>query len=95
MKQVVFLLLINSVAFAETILLGVKDDFSVSNGAEVLSINDSLVQSGYSGLADTTTVDAQIAASFDISAYAGNITGATVKILKSLSMIAVAKTMIA
>ena len=50
MKQVVFLLLINSVAFAETILLGVKDDFSVSNGAEVLSINDSLVQSGYSDL---------------------------------------------
>ena len=66
----------------ETILLGVKDDFSASNGAEVLSINDFLVQSGFSGLADTTTVNAQIAASFDISAYAGNITGATVKILK-------------
>ena len=50
---------------------------------------------GYSGLPDTTTVDAQIAASFDISAYAGNITGAMIKILKKPLNDSVAKTMIA
>ena len=59
--------------------------FSHRMALKWLSINDSLVQSGYSGLADTTTVNSQIAASFDISAYAGNITGATVKILKALN----------
>ena len=84
LKSLIFYtcIFLTSISFSETILLGVKDDFSASNGSEALAISDSLVQSGYSGLADTTTVNAQIAASFNISAYAGNITGATIKILK-------------